>query len=326
MTGHTVPFHMMFLLSTLHLFGVGASHVAEQVPELHEIPGMTLLQVSLQAGSAYMTSARTGEDVLPLKWMHIPKTGTSILNALAHLPGVCEGIPEDLTIDEDHFGPHFEVSFMSSVCRQSCPGLDCHHDWRTHHAIGLEYEEYYNGHGVVMFRQPEQRAISFYNYVSIPGGTFYNPSFQKMFPTVRSFAEHAEGCMARQLTENSGQPCAGLVAAAGKVTGHQLALAKKRLREGFVFVGITEQWDLSICLLHAQFGGECSAKEFENIRPGAASSDDGYDTSVLDGFVDEADGEIYQVALDIFSENLAKYNVSHESCRPCWEKASATTP
>eukprot|EP00440_Ansanella_granifera_P075560 gb/GFBE01081995.1/.p1 GENE.gb/GFBE01081995.1/~~gb/GFBE01081995.1/.p1 ORF type:complete len:316 (+),score=59.53 gb/GFBE01081995.1/:1-948(+) len=315
----------MSLLRVLYLVGVCTSHKAElAVGDLDQAQGMSLLQLTTKASGARQVS-----DALPLKWMHIPKSGTSILTSLAQLPGVCEGIPEDLIVDEDHLGTFFEESFMRRVCQPSCPGLDCHHSRQHHAAIGLEYEEYFKGHGVSMFRQPEQRIISHYNMVSTPGSRFYHPDTVSKFPTVRSFAEHVEGGVARMLTENFGSPCMGPPGSgpAGKVPADQLALAKERLREGFVFVGITEQWDLSICLLHAMFGGECSAKEFDNSRPGMVSSGpSGYDTSELGGFVDEADREIYQLALDIFSENLAKYGVSNESCSACWELASASTP
>ena len=33
------------------------------------------------------------------------------------------------------------------------------------------------------------------------------------------------------------------------------------------FVGLTDQWDLSVCLWHAKFGGECLPAEFKNVRP-----------------------------------------------------------
>merc|ERR1719313_133277 len=32
------------------------------------------------------------------------------------------------------------------------------------------------------------------------------------------------------------------------------------------FVGLTDNWDLSICLWHAKFGGECLPVEFQNLR------------------------------------------------------------
>ena len=40
-----------------------------------------------------------------------------------------------------------------------------------------------------------------------------------------------------------------------------VALAKRRLLEGFAFVGLAERWALSVCLLHVRFGGRCDARE-----------------------------------------------------------------
>lgn len=245
------------------------------------------------------------------------------MTALAHLPGVCSGIPENLVVDEENYGPCLETGFFATTCSHSCPGLVCHvQPWLHHGAIGAEYETF-RGHFVAMFRQPEQRIISYHNMKSQPDSFLYSPDFEIKFPTLRGFAEHMEGGVTRMLTEEGGSPCIEGSILGGKVPAHQLALAKQRLREGFVFIGITEQWDLSICLLHAMLGGKCRAVEFEDSRPGVASTDDhSYDTSELQGFVDEADGEIYQLALDIFNENLAKYQASNESCGTCWEQAA----
>lgn len=46
-----------------------------------------------------------------------------------------------------------------------------------------------------------------------------------------------------------------------------LKVAKSRLRKAFAFVGLTEFWNLSICLFHAEFGGEVSPASFQNVRP-----------------------------------------------------------
>ena len=37
----------------------------------------------------------------------------------------------------------------------------------------------------------------------------------------------------------------------------------------FAFVGLTEEWDLSVCLFHRMFGGECHVREFLDVRPGS---------------------------------------------------------
>jgi hypothetical protein len=45
------------------------------------------------------------------------------------------------------------------------------------------------------------------------------------------------------------------------------AQAISRLREGFAYVGLTDEWALSICLFHARLGGRCLRSEFDNSRP-----------------------------------------------------------
>ena len=46
-----------------------------------------------------------------------------------------------------------------------------------------------------------------------------------------------------------------------------MKLAHRRLREGFAFVGLTEQWPLSICLFAAMFRIACVPSLFDDSRP-----------------------------------------------------------
>jgi hypothetical protein len=227
-----------------------------------------------------------------------------------HLPGVCDDIPNNLSVDEEHYGHviDFASRFLETTCSTNCPGLECHPhpNHHAHDGIDSHYESIFKGHGVALFRQPEQRLISQYHM----GEDYY---LQEDLPT---YAARTRGCIVRMFTGNTKSPCWN-PPRTGEVTAEKIAFAKQRLREGFIFVGLTDQWDLSMCLLHAMMGGRCNAVDFENNRPGTNSSHDPYDTSELGGFTDEADGEVYQEAVQIFNENLAKYNVSYESCGPC---------
>jgi len=176
-----------------------------------------------------------------------------------------------------------------------------------------------------MLRQPEQRLISGYNH----GGHSW-PYWPDGPPpaNLREYAETVAGCATRMLTRGNATsaPCGG----PEPTTDEEAALAVQRLREGFAFVGLTEKWDISVCLFHKMFGGDCDAAEFVVSRPGEeqTSTWEGFskiekighefDTSQLEGFTDTHDGLVYEEATQIFSANLAKYEVNEESCKPCF--------
>jgi len=267
------------------------------------------------------------QQYAPLFWVHVPKTGTTVINTLLHLPGICPALPADVFADtEDELGAllgeyhYFEV----------CAGLEYHFG---HAAIGSLYATSVKGHGVIFLRQPEQRLISAYydRQHSWPLGL-------PLATSVRQFAEVEAGCVVRMLTQDGagtvdlaaggfrGGPCGGPYGPSNPSSA-DIALAKRRLIEGFVFVGLTEEWDLAICLMHAMFGGACHAAEFSNMHPGANSSGTGelYDTAELGGFRDVVDGVLYEDAQAIFAAETKQYGVSSSSCAPCFAQAQAET-
>lgn len=58
------------------------------------------------------------------------------------------------------------------------------------------------------------------------------------------------GCYTKMLTHRF---CAEAV----PLTLSDLRRAENRLRSGMAFVGLTEAWNASVCLFHAQHGGGC---------------------------------------------------------------------
>merc|ERR1719281_1303106 len=85
--------------------------------------------------------------------------------------------------------------------------------------------------------------------------------------------------------------------------------AISRLRK-FGFVGLTDQWDLSICLWHAKFGGECLAAEFTNLHQARVEYDEGSFPESLH----LNDQDLYDEAAELFAKELEKYDVTPESC------------
>jgi len=102
--------------------------------------------------------------------------------------------------------------------------------------------------------------------------------------------------------------------------------AKRRLREGFAFIGLVEEWPLSMCLFHAAFGGPCHGAELIDSRhlPEVLPKSR-YNDSVLEGYVDPYDKEIWEEAQKIFWERVRQYDVSLEKCEPCWTQTDIST-
>lgn len=265
----------------------------------------------------------------PLIWLHVPKTGSSFLNTLVRLPDVCPEAAE-LLGDQSfaEFDTNDDLQFMGNT---TCPGLTG--SIGGHVQLGLTFDGGdYDGHGVTMLRQPEQRVISGMRHLS---SMFFRDG------TIRPLHgwHPVDGCTTRMLVDevpdNFGRSDAA-TACWGRHDSFQVeqprALsvadveeAQARLRR-FAFVGIQEEWHLSICLIHAMFGGECSAVEFQNTRPGQQAEDmfaapEPYDTSVLDGWVDESDRAVYDTGLEIFHALCSAHGVTMDSCLPCFRSA-----
>merc|ERR1719291_942724 len=102
-----------------------------------------------------------------------------------------------------------------------------------------------------------------------------------------------------------------------------IKLALERLQKGFMYVGLMEEYDLSVCLFHAMYGGECLQVEFQNMRPGHYHTTPRQDEvkAALQGYSDHIDGRLYRKASSIFWENVKKYNVGRSMCRKLCSQA-----
>jgi len=137
---------------------------------------------------------------------------------------------------------------------------------------------------------------------------------QKRGWSLREFAERFAGGAVKQLTMDvnviEGRPLVSL----DTPTSAQVSEAIDMLYDGFAFVGITEQWALSVCLFRVMFGGQCVASDFANIRPGKNYSTSEYDTSELYGWVDVVDGPLYAESALMFESTRSVYGVDSSSC------------
>ena len=95
------------------------------------------------------------------------------------------------------------------------------------------------------------------------------------------------------------------------------------VRTDFSFVGILEEYDLSVCLFRSTFGGPCQSFMFDNVHLAGNhgtvtqnTSSTHYNTAVLQDFEDCADRALYNYGSDIFAQTLLRYDVTVASCQP----------
>lgn len=266
----------------------------------------------------------------PLAWTHVPKCGSSFLNSLVRLPGVCPNLDVgDTVLDTPEVLLADHLLWFEKEVVLGCDGLiNC----GLHVPVGSMFKDVYLNHGVIMLRQPEQRVISMYNHAMERGDASGFELIDKYNMALIDFANATAGCAVRMMTKDAGgwNGCMGVndqqeFTTALEVSVSDVVVARKRLR-GYAFVGITDYWAESICLLHAMFGGECHPAEFADNRNGSQSASS-YDTGVLQGYVDQYDGALYEEALSIFAQSLRWYEVTQNSCQQCFESGglSATS-
>jgi hypothetical protein len=275
------------------------------------------------AEGAAMSATERADMIKPVAWFHIEKTGTSFANTIYHTPAVCPSMPADSyvssavgeygTWDHEAWGRESEM----------CPGgfsksYQSTLSFWLHEGLSMDTWLLNKGHFVTMLRQPEQRILSHYGnelkeiqWMRYPTGERVWP-YTSSTPSAREFAEVMAGCSVKQLTLDDYDPCYRVETP----TPEDVTLAINRLRQGFAFVGITDHWDLSICLFRAMFGGECNSLDLMNTRPfnGTTADTEDYDTSVLEGWTDDRDGQLYKAGVELFKKSLSLYSVDETSC------------
>jgi hypothetical protein len=266
--------------------------------------------------------------MVPIAWFHVPKTGSSIINTFYHTPTICPTFDADNYVFKDPQGQtnywnystwgDFGVVCAGGFSQTYGFSSQWYADNKMEHAgIGGSKGATFNlnrGHFVTMLRQPEQRLLSqYYHYgpktlIDENGDRVW--PFESDSPSVREYAEWNAGCTVRQLTMDRGRPFGALPLP----TSRDVSDAIDVLREGFVFVGITEEWALSVCLFRAMFGGQCLSSDLSDARPGEYSNSSGYDTQELHGWVDVWDGALYAEAVPMFDAATNMYGVDVEWC------------
>mmetsp|Transcript_8479 Transcript_8479/g.24366 ORF Transcript_8479/g.24366 Transcript_8479/m.24366 type:complete len:307 (-) Transcript_8479:105-1025(-) len=160
---------------------------------------------------------------------------------------------------------------------------------------------------VTLFREPRQRIISHWYHLKSKGLEY----------SMNHIATWFGACMTQMIL---GSSC-GRTNEDGTPFLFELDpdTVKRGVRERvprFGFVGLTEHWELTVCLFHAMFGGDCLPSEFLQLRKGISRKSASYDTKEfgLDNY-EAIDSEAYSVAGRVFQANLAKFGVSRERCQ-----------
>jgi len=253
---------------------------------------------------------------MPIEFVHVPKCGSSFLSTLIHIKGACENLPKN----EDEITVTITTSFLvppSWKCNTSVLGIDIG-TFGGHHYLDMPEKggfEARKGRFMIMLRQPEQRLLSAINY-----NITRHESREANENDLQYYMETHSGAATKMLSRTGGR-WKNPTSDPQPPTRAEVETAKSRLRTGFSFIGITDQWDLSICLFNTMFNQTCRSFQFQNSRPTSGNSTSLYDTTTLKGWRDPYDGELYAVGLQTFASNLKEYNVSESSCEPCWREA-----
>jgi len=276
------------------------------------------------------------QSITPVFFLHVPKCGgTSLGKTILLFEGVCSKMTDQdrellLTASGGYtsVGKVWGVNFSANAWEDVCSLVDLRfadYSFGDHSGIGMMYSRYIKGHGVTMLRQPEQRILSGYDDMFHSWST---DVFGREPNSQLEYAKVVAGCAVKMLTRDGrargNSKAASVCGDPAPATNDETTLAIERLTEGFQFVGIVEEYEKSICLLHAMFGGTCTAQEFDSKRTTRSSSRNstgGYDTSVLKGWTDEQDGKLFAEGMRLFQNNLQNFHVNTESCMLCMQEA-----
>ena len=238
-----------------------------------------------------------------IAWVHPPKCGTSFGTTLIHFAN--HELSETKQIDGraggQYGGEHREIFWQEKGLSSAGHPV---HKIGSHRRVTPQVWDEFKGHFFLMARDWARRSVSYY--------------------------------MSKY--EGHGSLEAWARAHKGDQTGYiapTLEEAKRRIDEGFAFIGDTDQWDLSICLFHAMFGGKCLPVELHDMRPthydhgkasgvkGAKADDPAKQAEALrQVYVDPIDTAMYAHAMLRFEADLAEHRVSRALCA----QLECTTP
>ena len=198
-------------------------------------------------------------------WLHVPKAGTSFLNTIFHW--ACPRVPSEI--------------FLAKGIRSFY-----HRNWQQWAWCDVEFtditpghfpyvESRDRGHAVGLFRKPQQRVMSAYASGLHHYGMKDSDS-TRMRNAVLEAARNGDslGSLRTYVNWRGIPSCQTKMVLGYKCASDEITLDSEDLRRAmdivendFLFVGITEDFDRSVCLFHAMLGGVVNPNEFKNSRP-----------------------------------------------------------
>ena len=307
-----------------------------------------------RAGGHGEKSSQPQPEVSPchgdyIRWVHIPKTGTSFVNVLIHYANA--SLPPNARMSTcDAHGLHhdpnsnrgsqqFTRNHISTASRPQSPyephicsppydGLFTRFPMSTwfrrcfaieppleHATLSASEWHQHRGHLYALFRDPLKLYPSQYFRAARPPGRLQPPYDDVDFATPRgqrallAFVQKEEGAQCRFITQMEASP--------------ELAREAIRRLEGFRLVGITDEWETTVYLFNRMVMRDrpCLPVEFENNRatqvvPGTTVGNMHLGTEALQraNFTDRYDALLWEAVRRRFHRDVTQYGVTLEAC------------
>eukprot|EP00056_Hartaetosiga_gracilis_P001254 m.43597 g.43597 ORF g.43597 m.43597 type:complete len:321 (+) comp10563_c0_seq3:75-1037(+) len=259
-----------------------------------------------------------------LIWVHPPKTGTSF--GITLIKYACYKLPYDVY-------PHRTekeaamVEYKRKVLHEKTPTLfreflSKHVNGRWNELCDKTMKFPLRGHDpvkwptnvVMMARDPRRRHYSGWN-VHGDKGTETHPAeleeYIKQYSGCQFFMLAGIECNNRfpSTLQNQSHALQSLMMMRfGNVTVENIA---KWLRNTNVipFVGVTDEWNTSICLFHAMYGGDINAHEMENVRNSTKDSNYTQAWRSISKDSDPYDWKFFKAVKTVMIERLVRYGI-----------------
>jgi len=293
---------------------------AEALLHLEEVEPANASRQGVHTCGCVTEADATRRDLKRLRWVHFPKTGTSFWSTIFAYACRKRG-RVDMRVSPFWRHPGCGSCYDFAIKERYPPSEYCASDafgsLETQHQPLPPSDP---AHTVTFFRDPSERLLSAAVNRHLSGfkPEAYKTIMHKCYAhgldpnCVANFAG-VKGCMARMLT---GGYCADDGAAHGQPRAVDVNEAIRVLRS-LAFVGLTEEWNDSVCLFHKMFGGRVSQAEFHNFHPSHHEKPNVH-------ISDELDDPLYEAAKARFHELQKQYGT--EKCYQFVPNPTACVP